>query len=87
MKKPQQKKKISQLDLHGARVDEVFDKLDRFLREQEAKGVSPVRIIHGIGTGKVKEKCLDYCRATGHSPKPDTSESAKVNPGAFLLYL
>lgn len=86
-KSPKNHARIPQLDLHGALVDEVFDRLDRFLREQEAKGVSPVRIVHGIGTGKVKAKCLEYCKATGHSPKADTSESEKPNPGSFLLYL
>jgi DNA-nicking Smr family endonuclease len=80
-------KKYASLDLHGAKTDEVFDRLDRFLRQQEAADAQCVRVIHGIGTGKVKEKCLEYCRMTGHTPKPDKGENGKPNPGSFLLYL
>lgn len=78
---------IPTLDLHGARVDEVFDLLDRFLRREEEKGTACVRILHGRGTGKVKEKSLEYCRLTGHSPEEDRAESRFGNPGSFLLYL
>lgn len=74
------------LDLHGVTVDEVFDLLDRFLRKAEGK-VTAVRIIHGKGTGKVKEKALEYCRLTGYSPKADKGENGQANPGSFLLFL
>ena len=74
------------LDLHGVRVDEVFDLLDRFLRKAEGKS-GAVRIIHGKGTGKVKEKALEYCRLSGHSPKPDKGVNGQANPGSFLLFL
>jgi dsDNA-specific endonuclease/ATPase MutS2 len=75
------------LDLHGAKTDEVFDRLDRFLRREEGRGSECVRIIHGIGTGKVKEKALEYCRLTGHTAKPDRAPNGSNNPGSFLLYL
>lgn len=79
--------KFPTLDLHGVKQEEVFDLLDRFLRREESKGSSAVRIIHGIGTGKVKAKVYEYCKATGHSPKPDKNEKGQVNPGSILLYL
>ncbi len=79
--------KIPSLDLHGAKTDEVFDRMDRFLRREEGRGSQKVRIIHGIGTGKVRDKALEYCRLTGHSPKADKGDSGKVNPGSFLLYI
>ncbi len=84
---PSSSSQIPFLDLHGAVVDEVFDLIDRFLRREEAKGADRVRIIHGKGTGKVKEKALEYCRISGHVPKPDTGEGIFINPGSFLLYL
>jgi dsDNA-specific endonuclease/ATPase MutS2 len=78
---------IPSLDLHGVLADDVFDLIDRFLRREEAGGADRVRIIHGKGTGKVKEKALEYCRLAGHSPQPDTGEGIYSNPGSFLLYL
>lgn len=80
-------KPYASLDLHGAKVDEVFDRMDRFLRAEESKGSQCVRVIHGKGTGKIREKCLEYCRLSGHKPKPDKSEKGLENPGSFLLYL
>ncbi len=79
--------KIPTLDLHGVTQDEVFDRMDRFLRREEANGSQCVRILHGKGTGKVKEKALEYCRLTGHKAKPDRQGKQPENPGAFLLYL
>lgn len=86
-KSPSISSQIPALDLHGAVVDDVFDLMDRFLRREEANGADRVRIIHGKGTGKVKEKSLEYCRLSGHVPKPDSGEGILVNPGSFLLYL
>lgn len=87
MGKKSGKQSYPSLDLHGAKVDEVFDLMDRFLRREEGRGSQGVRVIHGIGTGKVKEKAMEYCRMSGHSPKPDKNESGTSNPGSFLLFL
>lgn len=78
---------IPTLDLHGVVVDDVFDLMDRFLRREEANGSQIVRILHGRGTGKIREKTLEYCRLTGHSPEEDKQNSPWGNPGSFLLYL
>ena len=86
-RKPSYNSQIPTLDLHGAVVDEVFDLIDRFLRSAEASGADRVRIIHGKGTGKVREKALEYCRLSGHEPQADTGEGIFSNPGSFLLYL
>ena len=86
-RKPSFNSQVPSLDLHGAVVDEVFDLMDRFLRSAEAAGHDRVRIIHGKGTGKVREKALEYCRLAGHEPQKDTGEGIYSNPGSFLLYL
>lgn len=78
---------IPTLDLHGAAVDDVFDLIDRFLRREEEKQTDCVRILHGRGTGKVREKALEYCKLSGHSPRPDKGGGLYENPGSFLLYL
>jgi len=54
----------SSLDLRGARVDEALDALTRYLDDAGLAGLDKVLIIHGMGTGAVR----DAVRATagGH---------------------
>jgi len=43
-----------ELDLRGLRIEEARTALDRFLDRAAVSGLPSVRIIHGIGTGKVR---------------------------------
>jgi DNA mismatch repair protein MutS2 len=45
----------SSLDLRGARVDEALEALDRYLDEAGVAGLDKVLIIHGMGTGAVRD--------------------------------
>ena len=49
------KKSSLELDLRGKRADEVEPKLDVYLNDAFVSGFSQVRIIHGVGTGTVKQ--------------------------------
>jgi DNA mismatch repair protein MutS2 len=44
-----------ELDLRGKRAEEVEPLLDGYLNEASLSGLSRVRIIHGIGTGTVRQ--------------------------------
>ncbi len=68
------------LDLHGYLVDDVYDALDLFLRNSEKKGHSRVRIITGIGSGKVRAKTLEYLKTARYTPQ-------KENEGSFLVVI
>jgi len=48
-----------ELDLRGKRADEVEPTLDDYLNEASLCGLSQVRIIHGIGTGTVRQIVRD----------------------------
>jgi DNA mismatch repair protein MutS2 len=50
----------SSLDLRGARVDEALEALTRYLDDAGLAGLDKVVIIHGMGTGAVR----DAVRAT-----------------------
>jgi len=50
----------SSLDLRGARVDEALDALNRYLDDAGLAGLDSVTVIHGMGTGAVR----DAVRAT-----------------------
>jgi len=45
----------SSLDLRGARVDEALDALSRYLDDASLAGLAKVLIIHGMGTGAVRD--------------------------------
>jgi DNA mismatch repair protein MutS2 len=56
IKKEMRKSKVSlELDLRGKRADEVEPLLESYLNEVSLYGLSRVRIIHGIGTGTVRQ--------------------------------
>jgi DNA mismatch repair protein MutS2 len=45
----------SSLDLRGARVDEALDALARYLDDAAVAGMAQVTIIHGLGTGALRD--------------------------------
>jgi len=51
-----------ELDLRGKRADEALDALDRYLDAAFLAGLPFVRIIHGKGTGKLRESVRDALR-------------------------
>jgi DNA mismatch repair protein MutS2 len=54
--KEMSKSRVSlELDLRGKRADEVEPLLEGYLNEASLYGLSRVRIIHGIGTGTVRQ--------------------------------
>ena len=45
----------SSLDLRGARVDEALEALSRYLDDASLAGLEQVTIIHGLGTGALRD--------------------------------
>jgi DNA mismatch repair protein MutS2 len=54
----------SSLDLRGARVDEATDALDQYLDQAATAGVSRVTIVHGHGSGALRDAVRDLL--SGH---------------------
>ena len=54
----------SSLDLRGARVDEALDLFGRYLDDAALAGLEKVLIIHGMGTGALRDAIRDT--AAGH---------------------
>jgi DNA mismatch repair protein MutS2 len=54
----------SSLDLRGARVEEALEALARYLDDASLAGIGSVTIIHGLGTGALRDAVRDA--ASGH---------------------
>ncbi len=54
----------SSLDLRGAKVQEALEVLDRYLDDASLAGLDQATVIHGIGTGALRDAVRDH--ATGH---------------------
>ena len=77
-------KKTPVLDLHGKQEDEVFDLLDRFIREHKDR--EQVLLIVGKGRGIVKRKTTEYLKLAHYSWSYEKVRGT-VNLGALLVDL
>jgi DNA mismatch repair protein MutS2 len=77
----------SSLDLRGARVDEALDALDRYLDDAALAGLEKATIIHGHGTGALRDAVRS--RAAAHplvvSTRP--GERGEGGDGATIVKL
>ena len=72
------------IDLHGKRVEEAIRLVEHWLDSAIAHELSNVRIIHGLGTGRLQSAIHDHlrsCKAVRHFRLNDG------NPGETLVYL
>lgn len=63
--RPARRAFATEIDLRGLRVDEAVSRLDDSLNDATLEGVSPLRVIHGKGTGVLRRAIRDYL--SGHS--------------------
>ena len=77
----------SSLDLRGARVEEALAALDRYLDDASLAGLGSVLIIHGLGTGAlrdaVREAAADHPLVSGVRP----GERGEGGDGATIVSL
>jgi DNA mismatch repair protein MutS2 len=67
-----------ELDLRGQRAEDALDNLDRYLESAYLAGMPFVRIIHGKGTGKLRQVIREALKG---SPHVLTMESGMQNEG------
>lgn len=67
-----------ELDLRGNRVEEALEQLDRYIDSAYLSGLPFGRVIHGKGTGKLRQAVRDYLH---HHALISKVEEAKPNEG------
>jgi DNA mismatch repair protein MutS2 len=76
-----------ELDLRGRRADEVEVMLDGYLSDATLANLSEVRIIHGIGTGTVRQIVRDFLAAHSLVKSFRTGKPDEGGDGATMVSL
>jgi DNA mismatch repair protein MutS2 len=76
-----------ELDLRGQRVDDALDKLEDYLDQAFLAGLPSVRIIHGLGTGAVKQAVRKALRHAKQVKTWKVGKHGEGGDGVTVAYL
>lgn len=68
------------LDLHGCRVEEALEMLDKFISDALLAGFEEILVYHGIGTGRLAAAVREYLKA---HPSVAYVEDAPISMGGY----
>ena len=77
----------SSLDLRGARVEEALEALDRYLDDASLAGLEQVLIIHGLGTGALRDAVRAQAGASPLVKSLRPGERGEGGDGATIVRL
>lgn len=75
------------LDLRGMKVDEALNKTDIYLDEASLANLTPVYIIHGHGTGALREAIREYLSTSPYVSKFRPGEQTEGGNGVSVVDL
>lgn len=76
-----------ELDIHGKRIHEAMPLLEKYLDDAVLSGVSPVRIIHGVGTGRLRAAVVQMLDEHPNVTNFRPGERGEGGPGATVVSL
>jgi DNA mismatch repair protein MutS2 len=76
-----------EIDLRGLRVEESLEKLDRALDRALLAGLRELRVIHGKGTGALREAVQEYCRSHAAVCSAELADQWEGGTGATVIRL
>ena len=76
-----------QLDLRGMRVDEALDALERRLDAAYLAGMPLLRVVHGKGTGRLREAIRDFLRASPYVESFEAGHPSEGGAGVTIIHL
>jgi DNA mismatch repair protein MutS2 len=76
-----------EVDLRGLRVDESLVALDRALDRALLAGLRELRVIHGKGTGALRDAVRDFCRTHAAVRRAEIADQWDGGTGATVIEL
>lgn len=73
------------LDLRGYRVEEGLTELEKYLDKASLANLSPVYIIHGFGTGALKDAVRDFVKTSPYVAKFRAGEKGEGADGVTVI--
>jgi DNA mismatch repair protein MutS2 len=78
---------VEELDVRGQTVDECLDRLDLFLDHHYGRPTTHVRIVHGLGTGALKDAIREHLSRSGYVKSLRPGEANEGGDGATVVTL
>lgn len=75
-----------ELDLRGLRVEDALDKLDRYLEQSYSSGLPFGRIIHGKGTGALRETVRETLRHSSYVKRWERGGENEGGDGVSVVF-
>ena len=76
-----------ELDIRGYRVDEGLDALDRYIEKAYLAGLPFVRIIHGKGTGRLRDSVRQTLGSSPHVARFESGGQSEGGDGVTVAHL
>jgi DNA mismatch repair protein MutS2 len=76
-----------QLDLRGMRRDEALERLEQYLEDASLTGLPEARIVHGKGTGAIRQAVRETLRSSPHVARFAPEADAQGGDGATNVWL
>jgi DNA mismatch repair protein MutS2 len=76
-----------QVDLRGQRVEEALEQLEQHLADAALAGMPQLRIVHGKGTGALRQAIRNELRGSRHVARFEPEPDSQGGDGATLVWL